>query len=131
MKPIGRDAPWLMPNPDGTFEEFIVSSWVEEVCGCTAMLAVADLESLYALVFHPDGLPEHQLRAVTTDLIVAGITLGDPDLRAAGWLASCVIAGAARRGSEQRQFDPPPEWDGKARVLLTALLRISAGKGRP
>jgi hypothetical protein len=74
-------------------------------------------------------LPERQLRAVTTDLIVAGITLGDPDLRKAGYLASCVIAGAARRSSGQRQFDPPPGWDPKARLLLTALLRIAAGKG--
>jgi len=119
-----------MPNPDGTFEEFIVSSWVEEMCGCTAMLAAADVESLYALVFHPDGLPEHQLRAVTTDLIVAGITLGDPDLDAAGWLASCVIAGARKNsGSGERQFVPPSDWDGAARLLLIALLRVSAAKG--
>jgi len=81
------------------------------------------------LVFRPDGLPERQLRAVTTDLIVAGLTLGDPDLDAAGYLASCVIAGAARRGAGQKQFDPPDEWDGAARLLLTALLRVSAGRG--
>jgi len=127
---IGRDAPWLMPNPNGTFEEFIVSSWVEATCDCAAMLLRADLDSLYALVFHPEGLPEYQLRAVACDLICAGATLGDPDLRAAGRLASSVIAGAARKnsGSGQRQFDPPSDWDGKARLLLIALLRT--GKGR-
>jgi len=107
-----------------------METWAEASRASAATLAVADLESLHALVFRPDGLPEHQLRAVTTDLICAGITLGDPDLRAAGYLASCVIAGAARRGTGQKQFDPPPEWDGKARLLLNALLWISAGKGR-
>jgi len=127
---IGKDYPWLKPDSDGTFEEFIVSSWVEATRDSAAMLSLADIESLCALVFHPDGLPELQLRAVACDLIVAGVTLGDPDLRAAGWLASCVIAGAARGGSGHKQFDPPAEWDGAARVLTIALLWISAGKGR-
>jgi len=128
MKPIGYDAPWLAIESDRPFEQWIVETWVEEMCACTAMLAVADLESLYALVFHPDGLPEYQLRAVATDLIVAGATLGDPDPDAAGRLASAIIASAGKNGSGQ-QFDPPAEWDGEARVLLIALLWIAAGKG--
>lgn len=61
-------------------------------------------------------------------MIVAGATGGDPDLDAAGRLSAHMVA-AARKSRAGPQFDVPEGWDGKAGLLLVALLWVSAKRG--
>jgi len=119
---VGRDHPLLGGTP---FEERVLA-YGRRLEGAYVDVLTTRRDTPFAVV-RPGVVTDEDLRAAVTALLVAGLTLGSPELEALPGLLDVVARSTVRREREPREPEETPEgWDGEERLLGFLLLLAAA-----